>query len=84
MTKKEYDILLEYDKKFLSAVNNNYVTGLVKRDRERIKEVYDKLMPKHPPYDDGCSTCVLRMMRHVGTLFLQEKEKRNNNKGEKK
>lgn len=77
MTQEQYDRLTEHKDLLYTATQRNYVMfGSLER-KKTLSALYAEVFNKKSKMMNGCSTCALREMKELGTLYFSEKEVRD-------
>lgn len=71
-TNEELKALEQYESRFKTSMELNYVRNLEPRYLNAIKAIYDSAVGVAYPLNSTCSHCVLTFMKAVGTKYFND------------
>lgn len=85
MTKKDYKFLSQYEDRFYTATRSSFCRNLSRTVLEEMNRIYENETGKPHQMNFSCGNCQLDLVKRLGVIFYQEKEKQENkeNKEEK-
>ena len=77
-TDEQFAALAPFEDNFRTAIDGEWTRRVRTPDQLRIKEIYEAATRSRIPFNQGCGTCLLNLLKRAGRLFFQDKEKREN------
>lgn len=77
LTNEELKTLYSYEEMFTKALTYDYISGVLKQDFDKVKEIYVRLTGSQETLNIGCSYCVIKLFKSMGEIYY---EFRKNNK----
>lgn len=65
---EDYELVKDYEKDFINAIDSRFCTGLTKEELDVVSRIYQECL--HRQANLSCSGCVLQMMTSVGRLYF--------------
>ena len=82
MTKQEYLYLKTYSDRFYTATRSSFCRSLSRTVLEEMNRIYESETGKTHQINYNCGQCQLDLVKRLGIIFYQEKEKRENKEKE--
>ena len=76
-TEDQFAALAPFEDNFRTAIGGEWTRRIRTPDQLRIKEIYEAATKSRIPFNQGCGTCLLNLLKRAGRLFFQDKEKRD-------
>ena len=77
-TDEQFAALAPFEDNFRTAIDGEWTRRIRTPDQLRIKDIYEAATKSRIPFNQGCGTCLLNLLKRAGRLFFQDKEKREN------
>ena len=77
LTNEDVITLYMYEEMFTKALTYDYISGVLKQDFDKVKEIYLRITGSQESLNIGCSYCVLQLFKNMGGIYY---EFRKNNK----
>ena len=75
-TDEQFAALAPFEDNFRTAIGGEWTRRIRTADQLRIKEIYEAATKSRIPFNQGCGTCLLNLLRRAGRLFFQDKDER--------
>ena len=75
-TDEQFAALAPFEDNFRTAIGGEWTRRIRTPDQLRIKEIYEAATKSRIPFNQGCGTCLLNLLKRAGRLFFQDKEAR--------
>ena len=75
-TDEQFAALAPFEDNFRTAIDGEWTRRIRTPDQLRIKDIYEAATKSRIPFNQGCGTCLLNLLKRAGRLFFQDKEKR--------
>ena len=79
-TEEQFKTLAPFEDNFRTALEGNWSRRISIPDQRRIKATYEAATDTRVPYNVGCASCVVRILRQAGRLWFADKEAREGTK----
>lgn len=74
INKTQFEALEKYEQYFLTALRSNYPRSPGRRGLQEMHAILREIEPTTPALNTTCGTCILRVLKKVGTLYFDYKE----------
>lgn len=75
-TDEQFAALAPFEDNFRTAIDGEWTRRVRTPDQLRIKEIYEAATRSRIPFNQGCGTCLLNLLKRAGRLFFQDKTER--------
>ena len=75
-TDEQFAALAPFEDNFRTAIGGEWSRRIRTPDQLRIKEIYEAATRSRIPFNQGCGTCLLNLLKRAGRLFFQDKTER--------
>ena len=75
-TDEQFAALAPFEDNFRTAIGGEWSRHIRTPDQLRIKEIYEAATKSRIPFNQGCGTCLLNLLKRAGRLFFQDKTER--------
>ena len=75
-TDEQFAALAPFEDNFRTAIGGEWSRRIRTPDQLRIKEIYEAATKSRIPFNQGCGTCLLNLLKRAGRLFFQDKDAR--------
>ena len=75
-TDEQFAALAPFEDNFRTAIDGEWTRRIRTADQLRIKEIYEAATKSRIPFNQGCGTCLLNLLKRAGRLFFQDKDAR--------
>ena len=75
-TDEQFAALAPFEDNFRTAIGGEWTRRIRTPDQLRIKEIYEAATKSRIPFNQGCGTCLLNLLKRAGRLFFQDKNER--------
>ena len=79
-TEEQFKTLAPFEDNFRTALEGNWSRRISIPDQRRIKATYEAATDTRVPYNVGCASCVVRILRQAGRLWFEDKNAREGTK----
>lgn len=76
MNTKDYKYCLQYEDRFYTATRSNFCRNLSRTVLEELNAIYERETGKTHQINYSCGNCQLDLVKKLGIIFYQEKERR--------
>lgn len=76
LTDEQFELLKKYEAQFRTAVNAKWANNPGTAALNQIHNVMVQLTGRNVRLNTSCSTCVLRLLTDMGTIYFADKAKR--------
>lgn len=82
LTTNQYEALAPYEAYFKTAVNSNWARHPGQTALEAIHSVYTQVTKEPRRLNGSCQSCILNLLKDMGTIYLADKEEIINKKND--
>ena len=82
MNTKDYKYLTQFEDRFYTATRSSFCRNLSRTVLEEFLAIYERETGKTHQMNYSCGNCQLDLVKKLGIIFYQEKEKRENKEKE--
>jgi hypothetical protein len=75
-TDEQFAALAPFEDNFRTAIGGEWTRRIRTPDQLRIKEIYEAATKSRIPFNQGCGTCLLNLLRRAGRLYFADKKGR--------
>lgn len=73
---EQFAELSKYEDNFRTAIQGNWARNIPVPEIKRIRAIYEAAAKLHIPFNAGCGTCRLNLLKRAGKLYFADKEAR--------
>ena len=73
---EQFAELSKYEDNFRTAIQGNWARNIPVPELKRIRVIYEAAAKLHIPFNAGCGTCRLNLLKRAGKLYFSDKEAR--------
>lgn len=73
---EQFAELSKYEDNFRTAISGNWARNIPVPELKRIRAIYEAAAKLHIPFNAGCGTCRLNLLKRAGKLYFADKEAR--------
>ena len=77
-TDEQFAALAPFEDNFRTAIDGEWTRRVRTPDQLRIKEIYEAATRSRIPFNQGCGTCLLNLLKRAGRLYFADKAEREN------
>lgn len=74
LTKEEFEYLQKFETQINTATKSDYMRGIQKKDVERIREIYSRLIGQNYVMNSSCSRCILKLIKLISSYYYNGRE----------
>ena len=75
-TDEQFAALAPFEDNFRTAIDGEWTRRVRTPDQLRIKEIYEAATRSRIPFNQGCGTCLLNLLKRAGRLYFADKKER--------
>ena len=75
-TDEQFAALAPFEDNFRTAIDGEWSRRIRTPDQLRIKEIYEAATRSRIPFNQGCGTCLLNLLKRAGRLYFADKTER--------
>ena len=75
-TDEQFAALAPFEDNFRTAIGGEWTRRIRTADQLRIKEIYEAATKSRIPFNQGCGTCLLNLLKRAGRLYFADKTER--------
>ena len=72
-TDEQFAALAPFEDNFRTAIDGEWTRRVRTPDQLRIKEIYEAATRSRIPFNQGCGTCLLNLLKRAGRLYFADK-----------
>ena len=72
-TDEQFAALAPFEDNFRTAIDGEWTRRIRTPDQLRIKEIYEAATKSRIPFNQGCGTCLLNLLKRAGRLYFADK-----------
>ena len=71
-TDEQFAALAPFEDNFRTAIDGEWTRRVRTPDQLRIKEIYEAATRSRIPFNQGCGTCLLNLLKRAGRLYFAD------------
>lgn len=83
LTTEQYNRLKKFEKHLNTAYHGNYIRDITIIEVKELFEIYNEIYNKNEK-NISCNNCRIRIIKMLGSLYYDNREKKTTNKGKTK
>lgn len=76
-TDEQFAALAPFEDNFRTAIDGEWTRRVRTPDQLRIKDIYEAATKSRIPFNQGCGTCLLNLLKRAGRLYFADKTERD-------
>lgn len=75
-TDEQFNALAPFEDNFRTAVEGDWTRRVAIGDQHKIKDIYEAATKTRIPFNVGCGSCLLTLLKRAGRMYFADKKER--------
>lgn len=75
-TDEQFNALAPFEDNFRTAVEGDWTRRVAIGDQHKIKDIYEAATKSRIPFNQGCGSCLLTLLKRAGRMYFVDKKER--------
>lgn len=75
-TDEQFNALAPFEDNFRTAVEGDWTRRVAIGDQKKIKDIYEAATNTRIPFNQGCGSCLLTLLKRAGRMYFADKKER--------